>query len=130
MDWRLGVISKSPIAIVGNGAAAVQAILSLRECRYDGSIHLFCDSPHAAYNPMLTPYYAGGTISLDQCFLFGSGLEFYRRNGVDLSLGSPVVELDAEGQTLRTAAGDKLRYERCLVATGASPILPEILDTS
>ena len=74
MDGLAGAGSKSPIAIVGNGAAAVEAILSLRECRYDGEIHLFSDSPHAAYNPMLTSYYAGGAISLDQCFLFGSGL--------------------------------------------------------
>jgi len=75
---------------------------------------------------MLTSYYAGGVISLDQCFLFGSGLEFYRRNGVDLHLGSPVVDLDAAEHTLRTAEGNKLRYEKCLIATGASPILPEI----
>lgn len=118
--------SSVPVAIVGNGAAAIQAVKALRNSNYQNDIHLFSNSIHAAYNPMLTTYFIGGKIPLEQCFPFGFGFEFYKTHGVHLHLGSPVVALDAENQTIQTAGGETYGYEKCLVATGASPFVPPI----
>lgn len=114
----------SPIAIIGNGAAAVHAIQALRESGFSGTIHLLADSVWPAYNPMLTTYFVAGKIPLERCFPFGIGWDLYRKYDVHLHLGSPVVELDAEAQTLRTAAGERLHYGSSLVASGASPLVP------
>jgi 3-phenylpropionate/trans-cinnamate dioxygenase ferredoxin reductase subunit len=115
-----------PIVIVGNGGAAIQAIKALRACKYDDEIHLFSDGTAAACNPMLTSYYVEGAIPREQCFPFGLGFEFYKDHGVQLHLGSPVVALDAYKQTIQAAKGGTVCYDKCLVATGSSALVPPI----
>lgn len=118
--------TSNPIVIIGNGVAAIHAIMALRERGYQGDIHLFSDSIWPSYNPMLTTYFAAGKIPLENCFPFGAGYDFYRRYGVDLHLGSPIVKLDAARQIVQTASGESLPYSQCLIASGAAPILPPI----
>jgi NADPH-dependent 2,4-dienoyl-CoA reductase/sulfur reductase-like enzyme len=115
-----------PIAIVGNGGAAAEAVLALRESGYGGDIHLFADNGHGPYNPMLGPYLVAGKISVEQAFPFGNGAGFYGAHGVTAHLGEPVSRLDCETCELTTAADNGYEYERCLVATGARPAVPPV----
>jgi 3-phenylpropionate/trans-cinnamate dioxygenase ferredoxin reductase subunit len=62
---------KVPIAIIGNGGAAAEAVLALRANGYEGDIHLFADNPHPPYNPMLGPYLVAGKIPRERAFPFG-----------------------------------------------------------
>lgn len=115
-----------PIAIIGNGGAAAEAVLALRAGGYDGAIHLFADNDHAPYNPMLGPYLVSGRIPLEKAFPFGDSFVFYQVNGVDAHHNEPVTALDAEAQTLTTASGATHTYGRCLLAGGARPALPPV----
>ena len=115
-----------PIAIVGNGGAAAEAILALRANGYPGEIHLFADNHHAPYNPMLGTYVVAGTIPPERAFPFGDARTFYEANGVTAHLDSPVAHLDAEARELTTASGGTYRYEDCLVSSGARPAVPPI----
>jgi NADPH-dependent 2,4-dienoyl-CoA reductase/sulfur reductase-like enzyme len=45
---------------------------------------------------------------------------------VEAHLRAAVVALDAWAHTVETADGCRMMYDRCLVATGASPVLPPI----
>lgn len=115
-----------PVVIIGNGGAAVHAIMAMREKRYQGEIHLFSDHESAAYNPMLTSYFVAGKIDEAKCFPFGNNLDFYSKNNVKVYSNSPVVKLDAEKQTVITKNGFSLSYSKCLVVTGASSFVPSI----
>lgn len=115
-----------PIAIVGNGGAAAEAVLALRANGYRDAIHLFADNHHPPYNPMLGTYVAGGRIEAERAFPFGDAATFYEANGITVHPDSPVTGLDAEARELTTAAGDGYGYKRCLVATGARPAVPPI----
>jgi len=115
-----------PLAIVGNGGAAAEAVLALRANGYAGEIHLFADNDEAPYNPMLGPYLISGAIPPERALPFGDKETFYGGNRVTAHLGSVVASLDAEEQTLVTAGGVSYRYDRCLVATGARPSLPSV----
>ena len=115
-----------PIAIVGNGGAAAEAVLALRANGYPGDIHLFADNEHPPYNPMLGTYVVGGKIPLEKAFPFGDGQTFYAANRVTAHLAAPVAHLDAEARELTTASGDVYRYEDCIVASGARPAVPPI----
>jgi NAD(P)H-nitrite reductase large subunit len=75
---------------------------------------------------MLTIYYAEGKIGFDGLFPYGAGPEFYLRYGVDVHAESPVTVLDAEQKVVHTKSGIELKYDQCLIATGAIPILPPI----
>ncbi len=97
-----------PLAIVGNGAAAAEAVLALRAHGYAGDIHLFADNEHAPYNPMLGTYLVSGAIPLERAFPFGDERGFYGVNRVTTHLGQAVVRLDALERTLTTADGLRL----------------------
>ncbi len=110
--------------VVGNGAAAAEAVLALRASGFDGAVDLFADGELPPYNPMLGTYYAGGALDRVCCFPFGE--RFYERNGVRAHLGMPVARIDPEARTLVTASGDAFSYRECLLATGASAAKPPV----
>lgn len=119
-------MSALPLAIVGNGAAAAEAILALRAHGYDGEIHLFADNTHAPYNPMLGTYLVAGAIPLERAFPFGDERRFYGGNQVTAHSGQEVTALDPQRQTLVTADGRRYSYRLCLVASGARPAVPPV----
>src|SRR4030042_3676871 len=111
------------IVIVGNGCAGAECIKALRESGYKEKIHLFADNRWPVSNPMLTTYYVAGKIGFDGLFPYG---EFYAKYGVDVYPESPVVALDAERKLVYAKSGLQFKYDKCLIATGASPVLPPI----
>ena len=115
-----------PLAIVGNGAAAAEAIRALRDKGYTGEVHLFADNEHGPYNPMLGTYVVSGAVPEERAFPFGEGRSFYDEHQVTAHLQCAVTSLDPETQSIGTTDGALYEYERCLVATGARPSLPPV----
>lgn len=115
-----------PLVVIGSGGAAVHAFQAAREYGYRGEIHLFTDSCEPPYNPMLTTYYLAGKLVREKCYPFGQSFDVYKRLGVTVQGGSPVTEIDGRAKTVGNAAGVKIHYQACLIATGASPVLPSI----
>lgn len=116
----------APLAIVGNGAAAAEAVLGLRRVGYDGDIHLFADNDRPPYNPMLGTYLVSGAIPPERAFPFGDERAFYGGNRLTPHLNQTVTHLDAVEQTLTTQDGAVHYYSRCLVATGARSSIPPV----
>ena len=112
------------MVIVGNGCAGAECIKALRQSGYRGKIHLLTDSRWPISNPMLTTYYVAGKIGFEGLFPYGAGQEFYLKYGVDVTPESPVVALDAEQKRVHAKSGLEIKYDQCLIATGAAPVLP------
>lgn len=115
-----------PVIIIGNGAAALSALEALEACGATGPICLLTDDEMPMYNPTLTPYYISGKIERDACFLYGSDWSHYKRDNLEVHAGSAVVDLDCAQKRVRTADNMEYHYEKCLIASGAKPIRPEI----
>ena len=49
-------------------------------------------------------------------------MTWYARRDIDVVLGTTVVALDAPRQTARLEDGRTIRFEHCLLATGAEPL--------
>jgi NAD(P)H-nitrite reductase large subunit len=114
------------VVIIGNGCAGAECIKALRETGYQGRIDLLTDNKWPVFNPMLSTYYVAGKIAFDRLFPYGTGQEFYLKYRVEASPESPVVSLDGEQRLVYINAGPELRYDQCLIATGAAPIMPPI----
>ena len=71
--------------VVGNGAAAAEAVRALRASGFGGRIDLFADGSHPPYNPMLGTYFVAGELDRERCFPFG-GHGFYGAHGVQAHL--------------------------------------------
>ncbi len=112
------------LLILGNGGAAVHAIKAARFAGHTGEIHQISDTTGPAFNPMLAPYFLKESIPWENCFPFGTDL--YKRYNVICHFGSKVEVLDAANKWVRLANGNKLSYDRCLVATGAASVVPPV----
>jgi NADPH-dependent 2,4-dienoyl-CoA reductase/sulfur reductase-like enzyme len=118
-------VTSLDLVIVGNGAAAAEAVEAARRAGFRGEIDLFADNPHPPYNPMLGTYFASGAIPRQSCFPFG-GPEFYERHRINAHLECPVVRLEPPERRLSTAEGYEYAYRACLVASGAHTTFPPV----
>ncbi len=112
------------MVILGNGCAGAECLKALRESGYQGPVHVFSDSKWPIYNPTLTTYYLAGKIGFDGLFPYDGS--FHRLYGAELHAGSPIVALDTQAKLVANQAGLEVKYDRCLIATGASPFIPPI----
>jgi len=108
------------VAVVGAGLAGAKAVEVLRAEGYGGRIELFGDEPHRPYErPPLSKGYLQGNDERDTVFVHPEN--WYGEHDVDLRLGTEVTGLDRHAHELMTAGGQPVRYDRLLLATGASP---------
>ncbi|MBU2497552.1 MAG: NAD(P)/FAD-dependent oxidoreductase, partial [Proteobacteria bacterium] len=112
------------ILIIGNGGAALHAVQALRGAGYEGEIHLVSDVRGPAFNPMLSPYYLAGKIPFDRCYPFGQA--FYDTHRVICHFGLKAESLDPANRKCFLTGRREVDYDRCLIATGASPLMPPV----
>ncbi len=108
------------IVIVGNSAASLAALESIR--RLDGTcpVTLVADEAIPAYSRVLLPYLLSG----ERQDLSLRSPDYYRRMGVRLVLGRRAVGLEADAVTLDDGA--HLPFDRLLVATGSRAAIPDL----
>src|SRR5210317_884715 len=105
--------------IIGNSAAALNAVKAIRESNTADHITLVSAENHYAYSPVLLPYYVSKKISRTALFL--ADQDFYQQNGVELILGKPAIRVDPQNRQVTLASDDILDYDNLLIATGSSP---------
>jgi 3-phenylpropionate/trans-cinnamate dioxygenase ferredoxin reductase subunit len=105
-------------AIVGAGLAGARAVETLRADGFDGPVVLFGAEAHLPYErPALSKGYLQGTAEAP----FAHPAEWYAERDVDLRLGTRVAAINPAAHEVETADGDRLRYAKLLLSTGASP---------
>lgn len=110
--------------IIGNGAAGVTAAETIRRLDPEGAITIISDEEIPFYSRLLLAQFIAGTVSEEELFLRTE--DSYAALGIDLLLRSTVVRLEPEEKRVFLADGQALSYDRLLIATGASPLLPEM----
>jgi 3-phenylpropionate/trans-cinnamate dioxygenase ferredoxin reductase subunit len=107
--------------IVGAGLAGHSAATTLRQHGFDGDVILIGDEPTRPYErPPLSKQFLQGVRSADE--LYFHTLEQYAELGIELKLGRRAVGLDTARQQLTLDTGERVDYDKLLLATGASPI--------
>ena len=106
--------------IVGASLAGATAAATLREEGFDGRVVLIGTEEHRPYErPPLSKDYLRGEAGRDKLYVHPDG--FYADHDIELRLGRSAVELDTSGRTVTLDDGDRLGYDRLLLATGAEP---------
>jgi 3-phenylpropionate/trans-cinnamate dioxygenase ferredoxin reductase component len=106
--------------VVGGGLAAGKAVHTLREEGYGGPVVLVTAEPERPYErPPLSKAYLTG--SAERASAYVDEESWYGEHDVDLRLSSPAVELDAGRHEVVLTSGERLPYDKALLATGSSP---------
>lgn len=103
--------------IVGNSAAGLQAIRTLRRHDRLATIALIDREDRPAYSRVLTPYYIGGHIPREGLDIVSSA--YYPQLGVTPIFGQAVISIDPERHSLQLTDGRDIGFGKLLLATGA-----------
>jgi 3-phenylpropionate/trans-cinnamate dioxygenase ferredoxin reductase subunit len=106
--------------IAGAGLAGAKAAEALREEGFEGRIVLVGDEPEAPYErPPLSKDYLRGESPRESARVHEDG--FYADHDVELLTSTTVTELDAAARSVTLSGGERLAYDRLLLATGSEP---------
>jgi 3-phenylpropionate/trans-cinnamate dioxygenase ferredoxin reductase subunit len=107
-------------AIVGAGLAGAKAAEALCTEGFDGRIVLLGAEPHRPYErPPLSKGYLQGSSGRDTVYVHPP--DWYTEHQVELRLDTPVTAIDRRAHEIVTGDGGRLRYDKLLLATGATP---------
>jgi assimilatory nitrate reductase electron transfer subunit len=111
------------ILVVGGGMAAVRLAEHLADDdRF--AVTVLADETHAPYNRILLSAVLEGTHSPDALILRSEA--WFADHGIELRLGARVLELDREAREVVLVDGERLGFDRLVLATGSIPTLPPI----
>lgn len=111
-------------AVVGNSAAAINAVDAIRARDGEGSIGVFCEEKHRCYSRPLISYLVAGEIGPGG--MYYRPANYYRRMRADFRGGERVVSVSPAKRTLTTVDKEKVRWRKLLLATGFTPFIPPI----
>lgn len=109
------------IVIVGGGAAGFAAADMLRRQHHDGDIVIISAEDAAPVDrPNLSKDYLAGSAPEDWIPLQPE--DFYADRRIALRLGTTVAAIDPAAREIVLAGGERLGWDRLLLATGAEPV--------
>jgi 3-phenylpropionate/trans-cinnamate dioxygenase ferredoxin reductase subunit len=112
------VSEPSRIVIAGGGLAGAKAAEGLREEGYEGAIVLLGAEPDPPYErPPLSKGFLQGEQPRDEALVHPR--DYYERAGVELRTGTTVDSIDVDAREVALADGERIGFDRLLIATGA-----------
>lgn len=111
--------------VIGGGQAGGEVAAGLRARHYAGSILLVTEEDHLPYSrPPLSKAYLRGLVSAEDLLLRPA--RFYLEHDIEVRTGARVTSLDTASRTAVLDDGERIAWNRVVLATGGSPRrLPE-----
>jgi 3-phenylpropionate/trans-cinnamate dioxygenase ferredoxin reductase subunit len=111
---------KQTHVIVGAGLAGAKAAEALREEGFDGSVVLLGTENELPYErPPLSKEYLRGEAPREKARVHDGG--FYESHDIELRTGTTATGIDTGASEVELDGGERLKYDRLLIATGAEP---------
>ncbi|MEV4730499.1 FAD-dependent oxidoreductase [Saccharopolyspora sp. NPDC049426] len=107
------------VVVVGNGPAAHRLVERLRALDHDGPITVLGAEEQPAYNRVLLGSVLDGSLPGPAVSLPGLDAEVH--------VGCAVADIDRARRTVRCEDGREFGYDVLVLATGARPLMPEIM---
>lgn len=122
------------IVILGGVAAGAKTAAKTRRLLPDANIELYTDDTHISYSSCGLPYYIQGNFEDYKTLLVRSPEEF-EQQGVKIHLEHKAIKLLPESQqililNMKNNRSHLVEYDKLVIATGARPIIPEIVNAN
>jgi nitrite reductase (NADH) large subunit len=112
------------VVVVGAGVAGVTAAEDVRKALPNAELTLVGDEPYAFYNRMGITRLVSESVSIESLYLNRRDWAESRR--IDYRRGVAVTAIDRANRDVNLADGQRLPYDRVIIATGARPLVPPI----
>jgi nitrite reductase (NADH) large subunit len=116
--------SDMKIAVIGHGMVGHKFLEQLDELGLAGAqVTVLCEEPRPAYDRVhLSEFFSGKTAQ--DLSLVEPG--FFERTGFTLRLAARAVAIERRNNTVTTAEGEVIAYDKLVLATGSSPFVPPV----
>ncbi len=112
------------IVIIGNGIAGVTAADYVRRMHPDVEIHLAGREKHQLYNRMAITRLIYGRSAMNGLYLHPES--WYEDRKITCWLNTHVARIDRQQKEVVLATGERLSYDRIILASGSSSFVPPI----
>ena len=120
-------MSHQRLVVIGGDAAGMSAAAQARRLRDPGELDVVVleQGPDVSYSACGIPYWVGGLVgSRDE--LIARTPDDFAASDIDVRIGTRAAEIDLDGGTVVTDGGERLGFDRLVVATGGRPSRPPI----
>ncbi|MFO0746910.1 MAG: FAD-dependent oxidoreductase [Myxococcota bacterium] len=112
------------LVIIGNGIAGVTAADFARRYAKDLEIHLVAREPVHLYNRMALSRVIYGKSALHGLYLQPES--WYDEQRIQAALNTRATRIDRAAREVVLATGERLAYDRVILATGADALMPAV----
>ncbi len=124
-------MKKIKLVVIGGDAAGMSAASKVRRERPGYEIVVFERGNHTSYSACGMPYYIGGEIKSEEQLIARKPEVFIQKQNIDVRIRHEVIEIDATNKRVKVInldSGDNFweQWDNLLIATGASPFVPEM----
>lgn len=117
--------NKQNLVVIGNGMVGhkfVENLVELGEHK-NYSVSVLCEEPRPAYDRVHLSAFFSGSSADDLSLVEGN---FYADNNIDLKLNCAAQNIDRVAKIITTNSGEKIAYDKLVLATGSFPFVPPI----
>ncbi|MFO7938220.1 MAG: FAD-dependent oxidoreductase [Bacteroidales bacterium] len=119
------------LIIIGGNAAGMTAASKVRREQPEREIIVFERGNHISYIACGMPYYIGGQVESEEQLIARKAEVFRKKQNIDVRIRHEVMEIDPKNKRIKVKNLDEEKYfweqwDDLLIATGASPIIPEM----
>lgn len=123
------------IVVIGGVAAGTKAAAKIKREDRSAQVEVYTKSRDISYAGCGLPYYVGGGIESREELIVNTPAKFSALTGVSVFNGQEAVSVDAKSKTVQfrsvtDGSQKEVSYDKLIIATGASPIVPKIDGTA
>ena len=123
------------VLIIGGVAAGTKAAAKLKRLDRSMEVQLITKGEDISYAGCGLPYYVGGTIESREQLIVNSPAKYAALTGAEVLTGREAFQVDTASKTvaarnLKTGETESYGYDKLVIATGASPVVPPVEGTA
>ena len=117
------------IVVIGGVAAGTKTAAKLMRQDRSAKVTVYTKSKDISYAGCGLPYYVGGSIETREELIVNTPEKYMGLTGVEVKTEMEAVSVDASAKTVTFANGETVSYDKLIVATGATPFVPNVAGT-
>ena len=114
------------IVVIGGVAAGTKTAAKLMRQDRSAKVTVYTKGEDISYAGCGLTYYVGGSIETREELIVNTPEKFTGLTGVEGKTGMEAVAVDAKAKNVTFANGEVVSYDKLVIATGATPFVPNV----